>query len=47
MNHLQRITHPVLPLQKQLVPHPIEDSMKSISDRYEPSSLLSQVPVRS
>ena len=32
MNHLQRITNSILPLKKQLVDHPIYDSMKSIAD---------------
>lgn len=32
MNHLERITNAILPLQKQLVTHPIYDAMKSIAD---------------
>ncbi|MGI9474580.1 MAG: DUF3050 domain-containing protein [Rubripirellula sp.] len=32
MNHLDRITNSILPLQKQLVTHPIYDAMKSIED---------------
>ena len=32
MNHLKRITNAILPLQKQLVTHPMYDSMKSIAD---------------
>ena len=32
MNHLERITNSISPLQKRLVTHPVYDSMKSIAD---------------